>query len=509
MTSSTTTSTMSPARKRTALGILTLTVVMLSIDGTVLTLAVPALTADLDPSAAQVLWIGDIYSFALAGLLITMGNVADRIGRKRLLLLGATGFGLSSVVAAFAPTPETLIAARAVLGISGATLMPSTLSIVRNLFDSPVERTRAIAIWSAGATAGAAIGPVVGGVLLEYFWWGSVFLINVPIVLTTLLVGAVVLPESRNPRRNKIDAASSLLSLISIVPAVYAVKHAVGTGIDLSVAASSVVVLISGAWFVRRQRRSAQPMIDMSLFRLPAFSGAVLSNFIGIFAFVGLLFLFSQYLQLVRGLTPMQVGLLEVPSAAASLLVIAVAGSAARRFGLGSSLGFGLLLCAIGVGLLAFAESLPGLTLIVVAFAILGLGVGLAVTLTTDAVVSSAPKERAGAAASIAETAYELGIALGIAVLGSLHVAMYRMRVPQAADPAADSAIHESLATADSILVPSDPVDGRLLRAAHDAFTYAMQATSLVAAILLVLAAIVAWRVIPATTVRSPSRNRG
>lgn len=183
-----------------ALGVLTLAVVLLAVDGTVLALAVPALSADLAPSATQILWIGDIYSFALAGLLVTMGNVADRIGRKRLLLIGSVGFGLSSVLAAFSSTPEMLIVARAVLGISGATLMPSTLSIVRSIFLDPAQRTRAIAIWSAGATGGAAAGPLIGGALLEHFWWGSVFLINVPVVVVILIAGSFLLPSRAIPR---------------------------------------------------------------------------------------------------------------------------------------------------------------------------------------------------------------------------------------------------------------------------------------------------------------------
>jgi DHA2 family multidrug resistance protein-like MFS transporter len=499
-----TTSTPVTTRSWAALGILTLAVLLLAIDGTVLALAVPALTADLDPTATQLLWIGDIYSFALAGLLVTMGNVADRIGRKRLLLIGTVGFGLSSVLAAFAPTPELLIIARAILGISGATIMPSTLAIVRNIFSDPAMRTRAIAVWAAGATAGAAVGPIVGGVLLEHFHWGSVFLINVPIMVLVLVGGLLLLPESKDPRAARIDLVSALLSFVAIVAVVYAIKHVFASGLDLTVPVAVLVGLIAGWIFLRRQRTLERPLIDVTLFRSAAFSGAVVANTVSIFAFVGLLFFFSQYLQLVRGLGPLQAGLTELSATVASIVVIAFAGYALGRLGRGRAISVGLAFGAVGLGVLALAEGMPGLVGIIVGFAIVGFGAGLAMTLTTDAVVSAAPRERAGAASSIAETAYELGAALGIAVLGSVQLALYRWNLSPVPDAAIADAAGESLATAMTQLDLADSAVLAAIEQAQHAFTVGMQWTSVIAAVLLAIAAVIAWVAIPSHRGRTP-----
>ncbi len=472
-----------------ALGVLTLAVVLLAIDGTVLSLAVPSLTADLAPTATQLLWIGDVYSFALAGLLVTMGNVADRIGRKRLLLLGSVAFGAASAAAAFAPTPEVLIAARALLGIAGATLMPSTLSLVRAIFRDPRQRTTAIAVWSAGATGGAAAGPLIGGALLEHFWWGSVFLINLPVVVVIVTAGAVLLPESRGSSVAPVDLASAVLSVLAIVPLVYAVKHLAGHGADWTVAAGVAVGGLAGWWFVHRQRRLATPLLDLQLFRIPAFSGAVVANSLSVFAFSGLLFFFSQYLQLVRGFPPLLAGAAELPATIASIAAIAVIGVLVRRVGPGRSIGLGLAVAAVGMAGLALAEGMPTYAGLAVALAIVGLGIGVSMTLATDAVVAAAPRERAGAASAISETGYELGVALGIAVLGSLQTVFYRV----ALDPDAPSAVRESLASAAQALDPGSP----LLAHAREAFTGGMQIASVCAALVLAVAAVVALRVIP------------
>ncbi|MFD5827910.1 MFS transporter [Lentzea sp. NPDC060358] len=468
---------------------------LLAVDGTVLYLAVPSLTADLAPSSTQVLWIGDVYALALAGLLVTTGTLADRLGRKRVLLVGTAAFGAASALAAFAPNAEMLIAARLLLGVAGATIMPSTLSIIRNMFPDPVERTRAIAIWSAASAGGMALGPLVGGLLLERFWWGSVFLINVPVVLVFLVAGAVLLPESRNPRPGRFDLLSAAMSMIAIVPLVYAVKHTIGSGADLQTVLATAAGVTAGVLFVRRQRRLKTPLIDVELFANKAFSGAVLANFVAIFALMGVLFFFSQYLQLVRGLRPLAAGLVELPTTAASILAVAVVGVLVARLGTGRAVAVGLLFAALGLVLVAVAEDAGTVLWLAVALLPLGLGIGVAMTLTTDAVISAVPSDRAGAASAISETAFELGGALGIALLGSTVTLVYRASLDLPADlpGSARAAVEDSLATAVNAARDSSGV----VEAAREAFTTAMQVTSVAAAAITVIAALIAWRTIP------------
>ncbi|WP_424187157.1 MFS transporter [Actinokineospora sp. G85] len=487
-------------RRWAALAVLAGAVLLLAVDSTVLYLAVPSMTRDLAPTATQILWIGDVYSLALAGLLVTTGTLADRLGRKRVLLAGTVAFGAASALAAFSTSAEMLILARLLLGVAGATVMPSTLSIIRNLFTDAVERTRAIAVWSAASGGGLALGPLVGGMLLERYWWGSVFLVNVPIVVVFVVAGALLLPESRDPSPGRFDLVSAGLSMAAVVPLVYAVKHAVSTGLDGTALVAAVVGLASGVLFVRRQRRLTSPMIDVRLFANPAFSGAVLANVIAIFALTGLLFFFSQYLQLVRGFGPLVAGVAELPATLAAIAVVGVVGLAASRLGIGRAVAAGLAVAAAGLLLVAVAEGAQTYLWLGLALVPVGLGVGLAMTLTVDAVVSAVPPDKAGAASAISETAYELGVALGIAVLGSVVTLAYQAFLVLPVDLAEGvrAAVNDSLPSALAAVGP----DSELAGAAQSAFTDAMQVTAIVAAALTLLAALVAWRAIPSSRQR-------
>ncbi|MEV0941924.1 MFS transporter [Micromonospora wenchangensis] len=483
---------LSTRRRWAALAVLAAAVLLLAVDGTVLSLAVPALTASLAPTAEQVLWIGDIYSLTLAGLLVLMGNLADRFGRKRILLVGSVAFGAASLLAAFAPSAPALIGARLLLGVAGATLMPSTLSLIRNIFTDSGERTRAIAIWSTAFGAGSAVGPLVGGFLLEHFWWGSVFLINVPVMVLVVVSGLLLLPESRDPRPGRFDVLSAVLSMAAVVPLVYAVKHVVGAGVDGVTVSCLLVGVTAGVLFVRRQRRLEQPMLDVELFGNPAFLGAVVANVVAIFALVGMLFFFSQYLQFARGFSPLQAGLAELPATLASIVVVVIIALVVARFGRGRAIALGLGLAAAGLAGVAAAAHAPYLWL-GLALVPIGLGIGLAMTLTGDAIISAAPPRKAGSVSAITETANELGVVLGIAVLGSLLSLVYRhaVSVPPGL-PAADAArVRDSLGSALQVLPPQAAAGAR------DAFITGVQVTSSLAAVLTLGAAALAWVLIP------------
>ncbi|MPY61124.1 MFS transporter [Streptomyces spongiae] len=474
-----------------ALGVLVLAVLLVAVDATVLGLATPYISEDLKPSGTQLLWIGDVYSFVIAGLLVSMGSLGDRVGRKKLLLIGATAFGAISVLNAYAATPELLILARALLGVAGATLMPATLALIRNLFHDPRERSLAIGIWGATASAGTAVGPVAGGFLLEHFWWGSVFLINLPVMAVLVVVGIKLLPESRNPAPGPWDLTSVTLSLVGVIGVVYAVKELATHGLSLD--ALGAAALGAGAlhWFVRRQLVLPIPLLDMRLFRNRGFSGAVLADLLTILGLSGLVFFLSQYLQLVQGRRPFEAGLAELPAAVGAVAAGLVAGSFARRFSVRSVVAGGLAAVGLALAALTVVDQSTGYPLIGTALLVVGVGAGFSFTVTADVILSGVPKEQAGAASAVSETAYELGAALGIALLGSIVTGVYR-GFP--APPGTPAEAHESLGGAVEVAsaLPADNADA-LMTAAREAFVNGLAFAAGIGSAVLLAASAAAW----------------
>lgn len=413
-------------REWIGLAVLALPCLLYSMDLTVLNLAVPHLSADLKPTSSQLLWIVDIYGFLVAGSLITMGTLGDRIGRRRLLLIGAVAFGIASVVAAFSTSPAMLIAARAALGVAAATLAPSTLSLLRNMFLDPKERTFAIGIWISSFSAGAAFGPVIGGLVLSQFWWGAVFLINVPVMLLLLLLGPRLLPEFKDPNAGRLDFVSAALSIAAVLAVIFGMKHMAEHGIGAAGALFVLAGLAIGALFVRRQNRLAHPLIDLTLFRKPAFTASLATNIFAFFIAFGSFLFVAQYLQLVLGLSALEAGLWSMPSGLTFIVGSMLVPRLAERMRPAFLMAGGLALAAAGFLLYAYAAASGGLPAAVAGMIVTSLGLAPVFTMTTDLIVGAAPPERAGSAAAMAETSSELGGALGIAVLGSIITVAYR-----------------------------------------------------------------------------------
>ncbi len=497
------------AREWAALTVLMLPVLMVSVDNTVLTFALPEISVDLRPTGAQLLWMVDIYAIMLAGLLIAMGSLGDRVGRRRLLLIGAVGFGVTSVVAAYSRSPETLVAARLLLGVFGATLMPSTLSLLRNIFTHPGDRRMAIAAWAAMFSGGAVLGPVLGGWLLGHFWWGSVFLINVPVVLVLVPLALLWLPESRDPSPGPLDLPAIVLSMAAMLPFVWCIKHVAHHGFDTAGAVALAVAVVSGRTLVRRLRRSAHPMIDLTLFGNRVFSGAIVANLLSLMALTGFLFMGAQLLQLVLGLSAMDAALVLLPGLVITMLggfgAVALMRWFSARVLVAASFG------ASALGYLVMAvTTVPSVASVATAFALMGIGIGLAETITNDLMLSAVPPQRAGSAAAISETAYELGAVLGTVVLGTTLTAIFRshLTVPAVARfgerDGSFETLGSTLATAERY--PNE-VGEQLRASAAAAFDLGVQTTSAVAIVVVIGAALVGWRSLrgvgPTGTMRS------
>ncbi|SBT43747.1 MFS transporter [Micromonospora auratinigra] len=421
-------------REWIGLAVLVMVTLIISMDMTVLSYALPFITADLAPTSSQLLWITDVYAFVLAGLLIPMGTLGDRIGRRRLLMIGAAVFGAASVATALSTSPGMLIGTRAVMGAAGATLMPSTMSLIRNMFHDENERRAAIGMWAAGFSAGGVIGLVAGGALLQHFSWGTVFEINVPVMLLLLVLAPLLLPEFRNAGAGRLDLFSTVLAFVAVLPTIWGVKEFAAHGWSWPPLAGVVAGLLFLTVFVLRQRRLADPLIDVTLFRAPAFSAAVVLNVLANFALVGFMFFISQYLQLVLGLRPFTAGLWSLPAAGAAGIGAAVlAPMLAQRFRRAYVAAGGLVVAAIGCAVLARVGDTSGLSLVVVGQALMSGGIAMVLTLSAELIVSTAPPERAGAAAGLSETGSQFGAALGVAILGSIGAYVYRQQLTDAA----------------------------------------------------------------------------
>jgi DHA2 family multidrug resistance protein-like MFS transporter len=475
-------------REWIGLGVIALPCLLYSMDLTVLHLAVPQLTRDLKPSSAQLLWIIDIYGFLVAGWLITLGTLGDRIGRRRLLLLGAALFGIASVLAAFSTSAEMLIATRALLGVAGATVAPSTLSLIRNMFLDPQQRQVAISVWIMSFSIGGAIGPLIGGMLLEFFWWGSVFLIAVPVMALLLVVGPRLLPEYRDPNAGRPDVISAALSLLAVLAMIFGLKRIAQDGVNAVAIVSIVTGLAVGFTFVRRQLKLADPLIDLRLFRLPAFSASLATYGLTILILFGGFLFLPQYLQLVLGLTPFVAGLWTVPWALAFIVGSMATPPLARRAPAAFLMSVGLALSAVGYWMLTRLDGSTGFWYFAISTFVFSVGVAPVFTLTTDLIIGSAPPERAGAASGISETCAEFGGALGIAIFGSIGVAVYRRIIVDALPPAltADAAETARATLGGAIELATrlpDELRAPLIEAARTAFVRGLELCAAISAV--------------------------
>jgi MFS transporter, DHA2 family, multidrug resistance protein len=484
-------------REWIGLAVLALPCLLYAMDLTVLNLAVPHLSADLRPSGTQLLWIVDIYGFLVAGSLVTMGTLGDRIGRRRLLLIGAAAFGAASVLAAWSTSAEMLIAARALLGVAGATVAPSTLSLIRNMFLDPRQRTVAISVWITSFSVGGAIGPLLGGVLLEFFWWGSVFLLAVPVMALLLVLGPLLLPEFRDPLAGRLDLVSAVLSVTAVLAVIYGLKQLAQGGLGWPPALSILAGLVVGVVFVRRQHRLAEPLLDLRLFANRAFSASLTTNLLSFFVGFGALLFIAQYLQLVLGLSPLAAGLWMLPSSGGFILGSLLTPVLVRRVRPAFVMAAGMVLAAVGLGLFTQLDSAAGLAVLVTGSVVFSLALAPVDTLATDLAVGAAPPERAGAASALAETSAEFGGALGIAILGVVGTGIYRSQMtdalPAGIPPETAASARDTLGGAVAAVgqLP-DQLGQALLGAARQAFTQGLHLAFTISAVAAVGVAILA-----------------
>ncbi|MFG2538882.1 MFS transporter [Streptomyces sp. NPDC048511] len=492
----------------TALGVLMLPLLLVSMDVSVLYFAIPYISQDLEPSATQQLWILDMYGFVLAGLLIVMGALGDRIGRRTLVLAGAAVFGAASVAAAYAHSAEVLIGVRALLGLGGAALMPSTLALIRNLFHDAKQRAKAVTLWTGVMTTGISLGPVVSGLLLEHFWWGSVFLINLPAMVLLLVLVPFLVPETATTARGRFDLLSAALSLGALLAVIYGIKEWARHGYEPLPALCVAVGLLLGVVFVRRQRRLDHPMIDLGLVGRRAFGGPVLANLLAMFATVGMAVFFTQYLQSVLGQSPLTAALWSLVPAAGVALMAPAGAALAQRTDRAYVMGGGFAVAAGGFLWLSQLRTDSALWFALVGGAVYAGGLVAAMTLANELALGAAPPERAGSAAAVLESGQELGGALGMAILGSIGAAVYSRDMADALPagmPHAD-AVRETLGGAAAVAagLPDAAADA-VLSAARDAFVHGLGIAAVGAAVVMAGAGMLSVGLLRGLGGRTPS----
>lgn len=489
---------------------LCLSLVLVVVANTILNVALPTLVRDLGASTTALQWIVDSYALVFAGLLLTAGALGDRFGRKGALQTGLLIFAVAAVLSAMATTADQLIATRALMGLASALVMPATLSILTSVFPSH-ERGRAIGIWAGFAGAGAALGPIAGGWILEHYWWGAIFLVNVPIVVVALVTGWFLVPKSRDPKRAALDPLGALLSIVTLGALVYAVIEGPNLGwSDLLVVAAFIVAGVSGAAFVLWELRSEEPMLDLHLFRDLRFSAASAAITLVFLVMFGEFFLLTQYLQVVLGYSPLEAGLRALPMAIGLLIFSPVGARLTEAVGTKAVVGSGLAVVAGGLLLAAQLSPVSSYPYLFMTLVVLSIGMSFSVAPSTAAIMASMPSGKAGVGSAVNDTTRELGGAIGVAALGSIAASSYASNLGSTAPKLPSGALtvaSESVGAADQVSSELGASGAALARAANQAFTDAMGLAFVVAAAVALIATLVVLRYMPSQIELKSSQN--
>ncbi len=490
-------------RRWWTLAVLCSSLLIIVVDNTIVNVALPTLVRELGTSVSQLQWVVDAYTLVFAGLLLLAGTLGDKFGRRRSLLAGLAVFGVASTAAAFANGVTELVTARAVMGGAAAFIMPATLSILTNVFTDPKERAAAIGIWAGVAGVGVALGPVLGGFLLDHFWWGSVFIVNVPIVLAALVAVRAIVPESRSSDHPRLDWIGGVLSIVGLVSLVWAIIEAPAHGWTApETLAGAVIAVTSITGFIAWERRVPEPMLDVRFFRNARFSAASATIMLMFFALFGFIFLSTQYLQFVLGYTPFGAGLRTLPFAGAMILAAPMSSRVVELLGTKRTVVVGMLTFATGLVVASTSTVASGYPRIGIAMLLMGAGLGLSAPPATESIMGSLPPDRAGVGSAMNDTTREVGGALGVAIIGSLMSSIYAGQLddhlPRNISPAVAREAEDSIGAALGVSSTLGRAGAGVADAAREAFVHAMSRASLITAVVSAAGALVAWRFLPA-----------